>query len=115
MPGRIYFQSKSPQMKIVISPRLLFYVGFLIFLPGHAAILLNLGFLEFLKIVGTLISSYALVQWLREADMARKFRKEKNEDELMFFWNKIAIRLWSGIIFIIMAFVTWIYVLEMIG
>jgi hypothetical protein len=44
--------------------------------------------------------------------MARKFRKEKNEDELSFFWNKIAIRLWSGIIFIIMSFITWIYVLE---
>ena len=100
---------------MVIGPRLLFYVGFLIFLPGHAAILLNLGILEFLKIVGTLISSYALVWWLREANIAMKFRKEKNEGELTFFWNKIAIRLWSGIIFIIMSFVTWIYILEMIG
>jgi hypothetical protein len=71
--------------------------------------------LEFLKVVGTLISSFALLQWLREANIVLKFRKAKNEDELSFFWNKIVIRLWSGIIFIIMSFVTWIYLLEMIG
>jgi hypothetical protein len=47
--------------------------------------------------------------------MSGKFTKGKNEDELSFFWNKIAIRLWSGIIFIIMFFVTWIYLLEVIG
>jgi hypothetical protein len=102
-------------MKMVISPRLIFYLGFLIFLPGHASILFQWNMLEFLKVVGTLISSFALVQWLREANLWLKFRKEKNEDELSFFWNKIAIRLWSGIIFIIMSFATWIYLLEMIG
>ena len=102
-------------MKMVISPRLIFYVGFLVFLPGHVSILLKLDFLEFLKVVGTLISSFALVQWLREANILRTFRKEKNEDELSFFWNKIAIRIWSGIIFTIMFFVTWIYLLEIFG
>src|SRR5688572_22653328 len=101
-------------MKMVISPRLIFYAGFLIFLPGHVSILFKLDFLEFLKVIGTLVSSFALVQWLRLANMARKFRKEKNEDELTFFWNKIAIRIWSGIIFIIMFFVTWIYLLEIL-
>jgi hypothetical protein len=99
-------------MKMVISPRLVFYVGFLVFLPGHVSILFKLDFLEFLKVVGTLISSFALVQWLREADLIHSFTKEKNEDELSFFWNKIAIRVWSGIIFTIMFFVTWIYILE---
>ena len=102
-------------MKMVISPRLVFYVGFLIFLPGHVSFLFNLDFLEFLKVIGTLISSFALFQWLRASDMMGKFTKSKNEDELSFFWNKIAIRLWSGIIFIIMFFVTWIYLLEVIG
>jgi hypothetical protein len=102
-------------MKMVISPRLVFYVGFLIFLPGHVSFLFNLDFLEFLKVVGTLISSFALFQWLRASDMLVKFTKSKNEDELSFFWNKIAIRIWSGIIFIIMFFVTWIYLLEVIG
>ena len=101
-------------MKMVISPRVIFYLGFLIFLPGHISILFNLTFLEFLKIIGTLISSFALVQWLREADIAGKFKKEKNEDELTFFWNKIAIRVWSGMIFTIMFFITWIYLLELI-
>jgi len=102
-------------MKMVISPRLIFYLGFLIFLPGHVSILFNLNFLEFLKVIGTLVSSFALVQWLRAANMARKFKKEENEDELTFFWNKIAIRIWSGIIFTIMFFITWIYLLEIIG
>jgi hypothetical protein len=74
-----------------------------------------LNFLEFLKVIGTLVSSFALVQWLRAANMARKFKKEENEDELTFFWNKIAIRIWSGIIFTIMFFITWIYLLEIIG
>lgn len=101
-------------MKMVISPRLIFYFGFLIFLPGHASILLRLDFLEFLKVIGTLISSFALFQWLREANIPLKFKKQKNEDELTFFWHKIAIRLWSGIIFIIMFFITWIYLLEII-
>jgi len=68
-----------------------------------------------LKVIGTLISSFALFQWLRASDMMVKFTKSKNEDELSFFWNKIAIRLWSGIIFIIMFFVTCIYLLEVIG
>lgn len=102
-------------MKMVISPRLIFYLGFLIFLPGHVSFLFNLNFLEFLKVVGTLISSFALFQWLRAADIAGKFRKEKSENELTFFWNKIAIRIWSGIIFTIMFFVTWIYLLQLIG
>jgi hypothetical protein len=99
---------------MVISPRLIFYLGFLIFLPGHVSILFKLNFLEFLKVIGTLVSSFALVQWLREADIASKFRKDKNENELVFFWNKIAIRLWSGIIFTIMFFVTWIYLLNLL-
>ena len=102
-------------MKMVISPRLIFYVGFLIFLPGHVSFLFNLDFLEFSKVIGTLVSSFALVQWLRFSNVIEKFTKKKNEDELAFFWNKIAIRLWSGIIFIIMFFVTWIYLLEVIG
>ncbi len=100
---------------MVISPRLIFYLGFLVFLPGHVSILFNFSFLEFLKVIGTLISSFALVQWLRAENMTRKFRKEEDEDELTFFWNKIAIRIWSGIIFTIMFFITWIYLLEIIG
>jgi hypothetical protein len=102
-------------MKMVISPRLIFYPGFLIFLPGHASLLFNLNFLEFLKVVGTLISSLALVQWLRVEDIAAKFRKDEHENQLSFFWNKIAIRIWSGIIFTIMFFITWIYLLQLIG
>lgn len=102
-------------MKMVISPRIIFYLGFLIFLPGHISILFNSNFLEFLKVIGTLISSFALVQWLRAENISRKFRKEDSEDELTFFWNKIAIRIWSGIIFTIMFFITWIYLLELIG
>ena len=102
-------------MKMTISPRLIFYVGFLIFLPGHVSILFKLDFLEFLKVVGTLVSSFALVQWIRAASVARTFKKERNEDELTFFWNKIAIRIWSAIIFTIMFFVTWIYLLELLG
>jgi hypothetical protein len=102
-------------MKMVISPRLIFYLGFLVFLPGHVSLLFNLNFLEFLKVIGTLISSFALYQWLRAADIASKFRKDKNEDELVFFWTKIAVRIWSGIIFTIMFFITWIYLLELIS
>ena len=100
---------------MVVSPRLIFYLGFLVFLPGHVSLLFELNFLEFLKVIGTLISSYALLQWFREADIAVKFRKEVHEDKLTFFWNKIAIRIWSGIIFTIMFFVTWIYLLSLIG
>jgi hypothetical protein len=102
-------------MKMVISPRLIFYLGFLVFLPGHVSLLFDLNFLEFLKVIGTLISSFALYQWLRAADIASKFRKDKNEDELVFFWTKIAVRIWSGIIFTIMFFITWIYLLELIS
>jgi hypothetical protein len=102
-------------MKMVISPRLVFYLGFVIFLPGHVSLLFDLNFLEFLKVIGTLISSYALFQWFRAADIAAKFKKDVHEDQLTFFWNKIAIRVWSGIIFTIMFFVTWIYLLSLIG
>ena len=102
-------------MKMAISPRLIFYVGFLIFLPGHVSILFKLDFLEFLKVIGTLISSFALVQWIRIASVERTFKKERNEDEISYFWNKIAIRVWSAIIFTIMFFVTWIYLLEVLG
>ncbi len=102
-------------MKMVISPRFVFYLGFLVFLPGHVSLLFNLNFLEFLKIVGTSISSFALVQWLRTEDIIAKFKKGSNEDELVFFWTKIAVRVWSGIIFTIMFFITWIYLLELLG
>jgi hypothetical protein len=102
-------------MKMVINPRYIFYFGFLVFLPGHVALLFKLDFLEFLKVVGTLISSFALFQWFRAADIASKFKKDKNQDELVFFWTKIAVRVWSGIIFTIMFFITWIYLLERIS
>ena len=101
-------------MKMVISPRLIFYIGFLIFLPGHVSFLFNLDFLEFSKVIGTLVSSYALVQWVRAVNV-EKFTKKKNENELAFFSYKMAIPLWSGSIFIIIFFVTWMYLLEVIG
>ena len=101
-------------MKMVISPRFIFYLGFLVFLPGHVSLIFNLNFLEFLKVIGTSISSFALVQWLRHENILGKFKKGKNEDDLIFFWTKIAVRIWSGIIFTIMFFVTWIYLLELI-
>ena len=102
-------------MKMVISPRLIFYVGFLIFLPGHVSFLFNLDFLEFLKVDRNVDLFFCFISMAARRGHVAEIHEIQNEDELSFFWNKIAIRLWSGIIFIIMFFVTWIYLLEVIG
>ena len=93
------------------TPRLIFYIGFLLFLVGTTSIFFHLQSLEFVKVIGTAISIYAVIQWLKSKDLADKFKKEKNEDSLTYFWNKIAIRLWSGIFFTIMIFSSATYLL----
>jgi hypothetical protein len=94
------------------NPRLLFYIGFLIFLLGNFSIFLNLKFLEFLQVVGLIISVVSIVLWFMSADFKEKFRAEKGEDGLTYFWNKIAIRLWSGILFMFMLTSTLTYLLR---
>jgi hypothetical protein len=93
------------------TPRLIFYIGFLLFLAGNTLGFFHLKSLEFVKVIGTAVSIYAAIQWLRSKDLANKFKKEKNEDDLTYFWNKLAIRIWSGIFFVIMLFSTATYLL----
>ena len=96
------------------NPRLLFYIGFSIFLLGHFSIFFNLKFFEFLQIVGTMIAVYSIVLWLMSPNFREKFKQEKGEDGLTYFWNKIAIRLWSGMFLIFMLGSTWNYLLQII-
>jgi len=94
-----------------VTPRLIFYIGFLLFLVGDILIFFHLEFLGFVKVIGTAVSLYAVIQWLRSKGLANKFEKDKNEDILTYFWNKLATRLWSGIFFTIMLFSTATYLL----
>ena len=84
------------------TPRVIFYIGFLLFIIGNTFVIFHFKSLEFVKVVGTAVSTYAVIQWLKTKDLADKFKKEKNEDGLTYFWNKIAIRLWSAMFFTIM-------------
>lgn len=93
------------------SPRLIFYIGFLLFVAGNILIFFHLKSLEFVKVIGTAISIYGVIQWLRTKGLADKFKKEKNEDGLTYFWNKLVIRLWSGIFFAMMLLSTATYLL----
>jgi len=93
------------------TPRRIFYIGFLLFLIGNTLIFFHLKSLEFVKVIGTAVSIYAVIQWLGTKDLVNKFKNEKNEDGLTYFWNKIAIRLWSGIFFAIMLLSTATYLL----
>ena len=95
-------------------PRLTFYIGFLLFLVGHISAFSDFGLFELLKPVGTLISIYAIIQWLRTSRLADKFKREKGEDGLTYFWNKVAIRLWSGMLFTVMLFSSLMYLLQLI-
>lgn len=95
-------------------PRAIFYIGFLLFLIGLCAPFFRFGLLEFLKPTGTLISIYAIVTWLRASRLEDKFKSEKGEDGLTYFWNKVAIRLWSGILFTFMLFSSLTYFLQII-
>ena len=103
--------SLNSTKKHTASPRLIFYIGFLLFLVGNILIFFHLKSFEFVKVIGTAVSIYAVIQWLRTKDLADKFKKEKNEDGLTYFWNKIAIRLWSGIFFAMMLSTTATYLL----
>jgi len=93
-------------------PRLIFYIGFLLFLIGYISVFFDFGLFEFLKIIGTLISIYAIVQWLRTSGLADKFKREKDEGGLTYLWNKVVIRLWSGMLFTFMFFSTLTYLLQ---
>ncbi len=95
-------------------PRLIFYIGFLLFLVGYILVFFELGLFEILKPIGTLISTYAIVQWLRTSGLGDKFKKEKEDDGLTYFWNKVVIRLWSGMLFSFMFFSTLTYLLQAI-
>jgi hypothetical protein len=90
-------------------------MGFLLFLVGHTFVFFGFGVLEFLKPIGTMISIYAIVRWLMTSGLADKFKREKGEDGLTYFWNKIAIRLWSGMLFATMLFSSLIYLLVTIS
>ena len=78
------------------NPRVLFYIGFLIFLIGDYSTFLGLKFLEFLQLVGTTISVVSVIFWLRATTFKEIFRRDPRQDTLTYFWNKIAVRLWSG-------------------
>ena len=95
-------------------PKLVFYIGFVLFLVGHSSVFFDFEILEFLKPVGTMIAIYAVIQWLRSSRPGDKFRREKGEDGLTYFWNKVAIRLWSGMFFAIMLFSSLTYLLKSI-
>ena len=96
-------------------PRLIFYIGFLLFLVGYVSAFFDFGLLEFLNPIGTLISIYALIQWFRSSGLGNKFTREKGEDGLTYFWNKIVIRLWSGMFFAFMFLSTLTYLLQIIS
>ncbi|AYB33430.1 hypothetical protein D4L85_23825 [Chryseolinea soli] len=93
------------------TPRLIFYIGFLLFLVGDILIFFHLESFGFVKVIGTAVSLYAVIQWLRTKGLADKFKKEKNEDALTYFWNKLVLRLWSGIFFAVMLLSTATYLL----
>lgn len=92
------------------NPRLLFYIGVLIYFLGFAAVFIVRP-LQFLQLIGMLISSYAIIRWLKSPNFSEKFKMEKNEDGLTYFWNKLAIRLWSGMFFLFMLISTMMYLL----
>ncbi len=111
------FDTNNSPIKInhmTATPRLIFYVGFLLFLVGHTSIFFHLKSLEFVKVIGTAISIFAVIKWLRSKDLASKFKREKNEDDLTYFWNKLAVRIWNGIFFAFMFFSTAMYLLVII-
>ena len=97
------------------SPRLIFYIGFLLFLVGYISVFFDFGLFEFLKPLGTLISIYAIIQWLMTSGLGEKLKREKDEDALTYFWNKVVIRLWSGMLFSFMLFGTLTYLLRAIS
>lgn len=99
---------------MTVKPRLIFYIGFLLFLVGYISVFFDFGLFEFLKPIGTLISIYAIIQSLRVSGLGDKFKREKDEDELTYFWNKVVIQLWSGMLFIFMFLSSLTYLLQVI-
>lgn len=95
-------------------PRLLFYIGFLIFLIGFISEFFDLGMFRFLELIGTWISTYAIIKWLGNSKLKDKFHRENGEDVLTYFWNKIVIRLWGSMFFLFMFFSTLAYLLQII-
>jgi len=96
-------------------PRLIFYIGFLLFLIGYISVFFGLGLFESLKPIGTAISIYAIIQWFRASGLGDKFKREKDEDGLTYFWKKVVIRLWSGMLFTFMFFGTLTYLFQNIS
>lgn len=73
------------------------------------SVFFNRNLYQALQILGTGISIYAIVKWLREPDFKDKFKRDKAEDGLTYFWNKLAIRIWSGMFFAFMFINTLTY------
>lgn len=99
----------------MMNPRAIFYIGFVVYLLGYTSVFFDFGILEFLKIVGMLISTFGVIRWLRSSGLGSKFEREKGEDGLTYFGNKIVLRLWSGMFFIMMLFGSLTYLLELIS
>lgn len=96
------------------NPRLVFYIGFAIYLAGYLSQFSQLKFLRILILVGTLVSMVAISVWYRTPNFKDKFTREKGENALTYFWNKMVIRLWSAMFFCVMLFSSISYLVQMI-
>lgn len=97
---------------MINSPRLIFYIGVVVFFMGYTLMFISYGLFQFLEPIGTLISSIAIIKWLRKPGLREKFQRDEGEDGLTYFWNKLAIKLWSFILFLYMFFNSLFYFLQ---
>lgn len=96
------------------SPKQIFFIGTVVFILGYASIFIYHGYFQFLEPFGALISSYAIIKWLRNPGFREKFKRAEGEDGLTYFWNKLVIKLWVGILFLFMFFNSLFYFLKLI-
>ena len=98
-----------------VNPKVIFWIGFLIFLIGDYAPFFGIEKLRFLQLAGLLLASFAVVKWLLLGKLKDKFRKDKNEDNLTYFLNKFLFRWMQIVVLIWMLFSSFFTILRLLS
>lgn len=94
-------------MKRVNINRLIGY-GVLTFAVGYIVGYAWVKPLQYLILVGTLMTYSGIISFFKETDLNQEFKAEKGEDAMTYFWNRIVLKVWTFIFMVWMLFASTI-------
>ena len=82
--------------------------GILIFVIGYIVGYAWVKPLQYLILLGTMMTYTGTIFFFKETDLKQEFKVEKGEDAMTYFWNKIVLKFWTFI------FLVWMFCASMI-